>query len=72
MKNLDMNIVRFSENENEVASKCLRLHVRVKGILEAINSGTDSVKMPLTLLKFLHRLVQDGKFLPINYLTKSE
>ena len=67
-----MEIVGLSLAEEELNVRCLRIQVRVKGILEALISGTDNVQTPVTLFQFLNRLIREGRFIPNEYFTPVE
>ncbi len=51
----------------ERASRCLRIYVRVKGIVDGLISGTGRTQMPATIVDFVRRLTRPGKFLPSDY-----
>ena len=69
---LVMDVVGVSLPEEELGLRCLRIQVRVKGIIEALVTGTDGTQTPLTLFQFLHRLMREGKFLPGEYFNPAE
>ncbi len=51
----------------ELEGRCLRIYVRVKGIFEGLIMGSSRAQMPPTVIEFLRRFTQSGKFTPPDY-----
>ncbi len=72
MSATDMDILSIEPENKEFAGRCLRLQVRVKALLESMSLALDQTEPSHPVIKFLQRLVQEGKYIPEDYLSAME
>ena len=69
---MQMNIVKNSIDGDELSTRILRIHVRVKAIIEALIGNTTAAQGKGPIFKFLRRLTMPGKFIPDDYFSARE
>ena len=69
---LDINIVGITLATQELNLRCLKIHVRAKGMIEGLLDATNRMQTPPALFSFAMRLTMDGKEFPPNFLLPIE
>jgi hypothetical protein len=55
-----------------INTKKLKLHVRVKGLIEGLQEGTSRKLIPLKLIQFFSKFLNNGAFIPEKYFSSYE